>query len=46
MREYEIRYKETGELDLWYAYNTNDLRKRYANIDPTSYEILGSWYVD
>ena len=46
MREYEIRYKETNEIDFWYAYNKNDLLKRYAHVDPSSYEILGSCYVD
>ena len=46
MREYEIRYKETNEIDFWYAYSKKDLLKRYAHIDPSSYEILGSCYVD
>ena len=46
MKEFEIRYKESGEIDLLYGYNAKDLIKRYPNISPDSYVILGSWYVD
>ena len=46
MREYEIRYKETGEIDLLYGYSAKDLATRYPSIPPYTYEILGSWYID
>ena len=46
MYEYEIIYKGTNEHDFLYGYSLRDLARRYPEIDPNSYMIIYSEYID
>ena len=46
MYEYEIIYTTTGEHDFLYAHSRRDLLRRYPEIDPNTYTIIYSEYID
>ncbi len=46
MYEFEIRYLANGETDFLYGYSIMDLVRRYPNIDPHTYVVVGREYID
>ena len=46
MYEFEIRYLTTGDTDFLYGYSIKDLSRRYPNIDPRTYVVVGREYID
>ena len=46
MYEFEIRYLVNGEIDFLYGYSLHDLARRYPNIDPNTYVVVGREYID
>lgn len=45
MWEYEVRNKQTGEIDLFFGYNFKDACERAGEL-PIDWECLGRWYID
>ena len=46
MYEFEIRFLANGETDFLYGYSLRDLVRRYPNIDPHTYVVVGREYID
>jgi hypothetical protein len=46
MFEYEIIYKATGDHDFLYGYSRKDLIRRYPELDPATYTIIYTEYID
>ena len=46
MYEFEIRFLANGEIDFLYGYSLQDLARRYPEIDPSTYVVVGREYID
>lgn len=46
MYEYEIIYSATGQHDFLYGRSRDDLIRRYPDIDPATYTVIYTDFID